>query len=116
VLIDGDHSTKGTQRDIECILRIVPQQISCIVMHDSFMPKVRQAIMNVDWQAHPHVHYIEIDYVHGAFLPLDAAGNFKMVGGLAVVIMKPEPCSEPLEVYSSHTYAFDALLPLAVNR
>ena len=116
VLIDGDHSTAGAQRDIEAIFSIVPQQPMCVVMHDSFMPQVRRAIMNVGWQAYPYVHYLEIDYVHGAFLPLDAAGHFKMVGGLAMAIMKPEPRFEQLEVYASHAYAFDALLSVAANR
>jgi hypothetical protein len=62
------------------------------------------------------VHYIEVDYVHGAFLPMDQQGRYKMVGGLAVALLKPEPRVCALDVYRSHDYAFNMLAPHAANR
>ena len=115
VLVDGDHSTAGAQRDIEAVLKLVPQKPTCVVMHDSFMPTVRQAILNVNWRAYAHVHYIETDYVHGSFLPMDAQ-HFKMVGGLAVALLKPEPRVGALEIYQSHQFAFHAMLPFTSNK
>ncbi len=115
ILVDGDHSAAGAHRDIEAVLKIVPRQPTCLIMHDSFMPTVRQAILNINWQANPHVHYIETDYVHGSFLPMDAQ-RFKMVGGLAVALLKPEPRNGALQLYQSHQYAFQAMLPFASNK
>lgn len=115
ILIDGDHSTVGMSRDLEAVLEIEPQETICILMHDSFMPSVRRAILNVDWQAYPHVHYIEVDYTPGCLLPWDQIGTFKLVGGLAVVLLKPFVRSEPLNIYQSHNTSFNALLPLASN-
>ena len=115
ILVDGDHSTAGAQRDLEAVLKIVPLQPTCLIMHDSYMPTVRQAILNINWQAHPHVHYIETDYVYGSFLPMGAQ-SFKMVGGLAVALLKPEPRSGALELYQSNQFAYQAMLPYASNK
>ena len=115
IFIDGERSTESAQNNFETALRLVPNQATCIVVHDSFMPQVRRAMLNVDWQANPHVHYVEIDYVQGAYLPAEY-GACKMTGGLAVVLLKPEIRDEPLEVFRSHDHAFNMLMPFAANK
>ena len=115
VYIDGDQSTAGAQSDFEAALKIVPKQTTCIVMHNSFLPQVRRALLNVNWQQSPHVHYVDIDYVQGAYVPMEY-GACKLIGGLAVALLKPEPRTEALDVYRSYDHAFNMLLPFAANK
>ena len=115
VYIDGDQSTAGAQSDFEAALKIVPKQPTCIVMHNSFMPQVRRAMINVNWQENAHVHYVDIDYVQGAYVPMEY-GACKLIGGLAVALLKPEPRTEALDVYRSYDHAFNMLLPFAANK
>src|SRR5262249_25627199 len=91
-LIDGDHSTEGVRRDIESLLRFVPRRPLFVALHDSFNPDCRRGMLQADWQASPHVHYVEIDHVAGEFFPrpVDTAVAGTMWGGLAMAIMLPE--------------------------
>lgn len=115
VYIDGDQSTAGAQSDFEAALKIVPKQPTCIVMHNSFLPQVRRAMLNVNWGQSAHVHYVDIDYVQGAYVPMEY-GACKLIGGLAVALLKPEPRTEALEIYRSYDHAFNMLLPFAANK
>lgn len=115
VYLDGDQSTAGAQSDFEAALKIIPKQPTCIVMHNSFMPQVRRAMINVNWQENAHVHYVDIDYVQGAYVPMEY-GACKLIGGLAVALLKPEPRTEALDVYRSYDHAFNMLLPFAANK
>src|SRR5262249_57792231 len=45
VLIDGDHSTAGIQRDIEIMLDYVPKGPLVLMLHDGFNPAVRHGIL-----------------------------------------------------------------------
>jgi hypothetical protein len=116
ILIDGDHSTNGALRDINSILKIQPIRPICVVMHDSFMPSVRRAILNANWSGNPFVHYIEVDYAYGSFIPLvENPSNVKMVGGLAMALLKPTKRSFDLPIYESNKFSFDELLKIACN-
>ena len=115
VYIDGDQSTVGAQRDFEAALKIIPKQTTCIVMHNSFLPQVRRAMLNVNWQENAHVHYVDIDYVQGAYVPMEY-GACKLIGGLAVALLKPEPRTEALDIYRSYDHAYNMLLPFAANK
>ena len=112
ILIDGDHSTQGCQNDIELILEIIPKSLTCIVMHDSFMPSCRTAMGNVNWSRCEYVHYVEFDYVQGAFIGSLDNGGFKMVGGLAVVLLKPVKRIGNLPIYQSHRDSYEKLRAL----
>ena len=115
VYIDGVQSTEGAQSDFEAALKIVPKQPTCIVMHNSFIPQVRRAMLNVRWEESAHVHFVDIDYVQGAYVPMEY-GACKLVGGLSVVLLKPELRTEALEIYRSYDHAFNILRPFADNR
>jgi hypothetical protein len=115
-LIDGDHSASGALRDMNSILNIQPIKPICVIMHDSFMPSVRRAILDANWNGNPFVHYVEVDYAYGSFIPLiENPSNFKMVGGLAVALLKPVKRNFDLPIYESNKYAFDQLLKIASN-
>ncbi len=56
--IDGDHSTQAVSQDIEAVLSLGPKHI---ILHDSFMPSVREAIETYEWNNYTP----EIDWVPG---------------------------------------------------
>src|SRR5262245_34719544 len=68
VLIDGDHTGPGVLADINAVLRHVPRRPLYILLHDSFNPPCREGMLRADWQACPHVHQVEIDFMGGVGL------------------------------------------------
>ena len=115
VYIDCDNSAIQSQIYIEAALKIVPKQPTCVVIHNSFLPRVRRAMIDVDWQENPHVHYVDVDFVQGAYLPIEY-GACELVGGLAVALLRPELRKEKLEIYRSYDHAYNMLLPFATNK
>jgi len=104
VLIDGDHSTKGVRADINSILHnYIPVTEVVIIFHDSFNPICRQGILTADWTSCPYVHFVDVDYLPGAFFNETYKNSVKgsMWGGLSLAIMKPEKRSGELKVRQS---------------
>ena len=48
-LVDGDHSAEGVRRDIQNLLKFVPNVSFYIVMHDSFNPGCRRGLQTAPW-------------------------------------------------------------------
>ena len=88
ILIDGEHTPKGVQRDIEAFLSFQPTKPIFIVFHDSFNPSCRKGIVRASYKDSPYVHSVEVDFISGVFNP----GKLyrQMWGGLALVVMKPQ--------------------------
>jgi hypothetical protein len=107
VLIDGDHSDAGVRRDVEHVLKLQPRVPIAIVMHDSFNPAVRKGILAARWEACPWVHYVEIDFVPGIFLPGRRVTNRSMYGGFGFALLLPERRNGPLEIYQSQFHKFE---------
>lgn len=63
ILIDADHSTEGVRRDIEAVLAYRPAEPLVLLIHDSGNPGCRKGIAMADWNANPHVHHVELDFV-----------------------------------------------------
>jgi len=104
VLIDGDHSTDGVRADINSILNnYTPIVDLVIIFHDSFNPICRKGILTASWQECPYVHYVDVDYLPGAFFNESYKNSVKgsMWGGLSLALLKPEKRSGPLEVRQS---------------
>jgi hypothetical protein len=112
VLIDGDHSTSGVRRDIESVLKIVPRKPLYIVMHDSFHPPCREGILEVDWASHPHVHFVEVDFVPGVYFREGTAQirPGAMYGGFALACLRSEPRGGPLQVGQVHRGLYEVCL------
>jgi hypothetical protein len=109
VLIDGSHQEKFVRHDINAVLKIVPRRPIAMVMHDSFMPACRAGIRGAEWAACPYVHYVELDFVSGCFLPRFNSVGSSMVGGFAFALLKPEPRVGELEIYESQKQQFEVL-------
>lgn len=98
-LIDGDHSTKGVQLDIENLLKYVPMKSLNIILHDSFNPKCRKGMITPNYSDNKHVHYVEIDFISGVFSPNNI--NREMWGGFAHIILLAEKRLTELKIYQS---------------
>ncbi len=114
VLIDGDHSKKAVQRDIELVLKYIPQKPMHIILHDSFNPDCRAGMLAVDYQAYKHVHFVEIDYITGAF---NHDGLHKqMWGGFAHIILLPEERTGFIKVNECQKKLFKVVYKNSIHR
>lgn len=107
VLVDGDHSVKGVQADIENVLKLRPLTPLFIVMHDSLNQYCREGMRAIDWNAFPYVHAVDLDFISGTVFP-----RGDLWGGLALAVVLPEKRTQPLKIAGRADRAYDALLPL----
>lgn len=112
VLIDGDHSTEGVQKDIDHVLQYRPKSELLVLMHDSFNPDCRAAMKSVDWEANPHVHWIDYDFVPG-FLSSVPGWEDQMWCGFALAILRPELRPGGLNQDELLARQFSQLLPVS---
>lgn len=110
-LIDGDHSTKGVRRDVETVLRYRPKGPCEIIMHDSFNPACREGIRTADWDASPHVQWVDLDFIPGIYHlhAYDTADAHSMWGDFACAYLTPQPRANGLEVRESQRGLFEAV-------
>jgi hypothetical protein len=117
VLIDGDHTGPGVQADIRAVLQHVPRRPLYLLLHDSFNPPCRAGMLNAGWQACPHVHQVEIDFVGGvcmqAACPWDAPDLW---GGLALAVLIPQRRAGGLVIRQSLRDAFGLLRSLSCHQ
>lgn len=85
VLVDGDHSTNGVRRDIEDLLASPAVSHTVIVMHDIANELVRAGCDAVDYDAHPKVRHVDLDFVPGYMGRDRFAGE--LWGGLGLIIV-----------------------------
>lgn len=118
VLIDGEHSATGVQRDINAILALQPRKPCVILVHDSFNPACRVGIRGADWSLSPHVHAVDLDFVPGVYHEeaYDTAGPRTMWGGFACALLLPEARREPLRVKASQQGLFDAVFARSAHK
>lgn len=90
VLVDGDHTYAGAKKDIEIVLRHTAGRNCCIVMHDSFNPAVRRAILDINWESFPHVSYLDLDFVPG-FMNSVSGCEETLWGGLSLCLISEKP-------------------------
>jgi hypothetical protein len=99
VLIDGDHTCEGVRQDVNAVLGYTPLRPVYVVMHDSFNPDVRAGILAADWQASPHVHYVQLDFVGGQLAP--GPKGLEMWGGLGLALLLPKTRTGGLPIRQS---------------
>jgi len=96
ILLDGDNSQAATKRDIGLVLQYVPLKPLFVVMHDSFNPECRQAILDSAWADSPYCHWVELDLVPGRAADYDGPIKGELWGGLAAAYFQPTPRDGPL--------------------
>lgn len=107
VLIDGDHSESAVRRDVESALDLLPQRDVALVVHDSFNPRCRAGLLGVRWDRCPWLHYVEVDFVPGVFLPGRPTAEDSMYGGFALALLRPTRRSGAIEIFESQREAFE---------
>ena len=115
VFIDGDHSTSGVLADITSVLAFRPHFPTIIMGHDSFNPGCRAGMLQARWADNPHVHLVEIDFVHGSIFNRGAT-KMEMWGGLFFALLLPEPRTHTLVVSERHKLSFDLTLKMSAHR
>jgi hypothetical protein len=86
VLVDGDHSTEGVQRDMEDLLSSAAVARTVIVMHDSMNPVVRAGLERVQYESYPKVAHVDLDFVAG-YMFREPTLIHELWGGLALVVV-----------------------------
>ena len=87
ILVDGDHTKKGVQNDLNAILSYPHKHPLTILLHDSFNPQCRKGIKSIDYAKFPMVEFVELDYITGSFWHNDTYRE--MWGGLAMIKLNP---------------------------
>lgn len=106
VLIDGDHSYKGVQKDILSFLKYTPRNTIYVVFHDSFNPICRKAILDIDYNNYPYVRYLELDFISGLFLSNKKIFR-EMWGGLALMILESDKRNGKLKISQCQKILFN---------
>jgi hypothetical protein len=86
VLVDGDHTADGVEKDLRDLLESDALQRTVILIHDTLNDEVRQGISRVDYSAISKVVYMDFDCVAGH---LSQGGPFhhQLWGGLGLVVV-----------------------------
>jgi hypothetical protein len=84
VLVDGDHSPEGAQRDLEDLLASPAVDETMIVLHDTGNPRVRSGFERVDFEAVSKVAHVDLDFVAGYLLSAPGLDD-ELWGGLGLV-------------------------------
>lgn len=108
ILLDGGHTTEALSADLQAVLRHDPQDL-WLLMHDSFNPDCRKAILEADWAAAKHLQYLEVDFVSGIVHERDHLRD-TMWGGLSLAIFAANPLTDATPVLNAgFQYQFDVL-------
>lgn len=85
VLVDGDHSDTGVQRDVEDLLDSPAVAETVIITHDTANELVRSGLDRVDFAAHPKVAHVDLDFVPGHLGRDQFPGE--LWGGLGLIVV-----------------------------
>lgn len=114
ILIDGDHSESGVRNDIANCLNYRPKhRATVILMHDSSNPAVRKGIIDAPWDASPHIHGVDLDFVPGMLYDREDIKG-QIWGGLAAAVMLPEKRSGGVAVQSSFDHSLSVLMEKSI--
>jgi hypothetical protein len=86
VLVDGDHTAAGVERDVGDLLASPAVRRTLILVHDTLNDNVHAGLRRVEFAAVPKVAYVDLDFVGGH---LSEGGPFdkELWGGLGLIIV-----------------------------
>lgn len=117
VLIDADHSREGIRHDINSVLRYTVVQPLYLLMHDSFNPECRRGMKDADWEAQPHVHLVELDFVPGRLVTAEEPGSYRQMWcGFALAVLLPETRKGNIVVHENESLMFRTAMRHSVYR
>jgi SAM-dependent methyltransferase len=86
VLVDGDHSAEGVQRDGRALLDSDACSRTVVVFHDAANEEVRAGLEALDLAAHPKVALVSLDFVPG-YVVEEGVRRFEIWNGLALAVL-----------------------------
>ena len=89
VLVDGDHSAEGVERDVRDLLASDAIRRSVILLHDTLIDEVRAGLKRVDYAREPKVVHTDLDFV-GGHLSRDGSFHHQLWGGLGLLVVDVE--------------------------
>jgi hypothetical protein len=89
VLVDGDHSADGVEKDLNDLLASPAVGRTIIVIHDTANDIVREGVERVPFGDHDAVRHWELDFVAG-HVSIGDPYRHQLWGGLGLVIVDPE--------------------------
>jgi len=84
VLVDGDHTPEGAQRDVEDLLASPALTDTIILLHDTSNHRVRRGYGRVRYEAHPKVAHVDLDFV-GGYVLSEPGLDDEVWGGLGLI-------------------------------
>jgi Methyltransferase domain len=89
VLVDGDHTADGAERDLRDLLASDAIRRTVIVLHDTLNDLVREGFRRIDYAAEHKVAYADLDFV-GGHLGYGGPFHHQLWGGLGIVVVDAE--------------------------
>jgi len=86
VLVDGDHSADGVQRDIQDLLESPAIADTVILIHDASNEEVRRGVERVPYVSFAKVRRVELDWLPGYIASIPER-RFEIWGGIGLVIV-----------------------------
>jgi len=80
-----------------------------IMGHNSFNPDVRSGMLEAAWADNPHVHLVEIDFVHGSIYERSDP-PLQMWSGLFLALLLPDKRNAELVLSQRHELLFRTAL------
>lgn len=104
VLVDGDHSAPGVQKDLEDLLDSDAVRRTIIVIHDINNEEVRRGVDAVRYRAWRKVVHVELDCVPG-YMFQEPALRYELWGGLGLIVVDDrKPAMASPEVLQQRYY------------
>ena len=104
ILIDGNHEYDYVRSDLQNVLGYRPQGRGMILVHDSWFPPSRRAILETKFPN--FVEFVDLDFCSGT-----ALDNGTIVGGLALIITNDrKPPDATFEIRSSDWRGYDRMV------
>lgn len=100
ILVDGDHTREGVQRDLNAILEYQPSRRVHVLMHDSFNAECRSGMLGAAWSSARHVAFADLDFIHGKIVQQGGPFDGELWGGLALLILDPAP-QPPVQLFAT---------------
>jgi 2-polyprenyl-3-methyl-5-hydroxy-6-metoxy-1,4-benzoquinol methylase len=86
VLVDGDHSAEGVERDARALLESDACSRTVVVFHDAANEEVRAGLEALDLAAQPKVALVSLDFVPG-YVVAEGVRRLEIWNGLALAVL-----------------------------
>lgn len=86
VLVDGDHTADGVERDVRDLLASDAVRRTVIVVHDTMNEEVRAGLKRIEFGANPKIVHAELDLV-GGHLSFGGPFHHELWGGLGLIVV-----------------------------